>query len=425
MTGTLRRFFGGRRWIAALAIVLVAAGCVYWFGFRSSVANAADTPTTRTTTVTASLQTMEKSASATGTLTPAVQEDVNFAAAGHVLTVEVAVGDIVTEGQTRATIDTGQLTVTKAQANYNLAQAQQRVDAATTANTGTTTTKAALALAQAQLVTAQQAMDTAAAAMSDATLTAPVTGQVTAVNLAPGDSVTAGASGPVSASGGGSGGSGSTAQFTIIGTDAWIVNTSVAEADIANVTVNEQVTMTADAAGAKIFGTVQSVSAVATASQGSAAFPVVVAVTGTPAGLHDGVSVTASIVYERRTDVLAVPSAAVTTVGGVATVTKVDDAGKQTTQDVTIGEVNAGFTEITAGLAEGDTVAITVVTNPGTNSRTGNNGNNGFTGQFPGGFQGRTNNGGNGSNGGGPIQQFQLPDGSTIIRDGNGGPGGN
>ncbi len=419
MTGWLRRGFGGRRWIAWAATAAVVAGVgSWWFGIRPNSATAADAPTTTTTTVTASLQTMEKTVSASGTLTPAVQQEVNFAASGRVLSVDVAAGQTVKKGQRLATIDTTQLTVNQAQAKLTLAQAEERLTSAKSAYTGSATTAAALELAKAQLASAEQSKTAADAAMSGATLTAPVAGLLTAVTIAVGDSVTAGTSqnvagdnagsgGGLGGNGGGAGGTGatgSTAQFTIIGTESWIVTTTVSESDVGHVAPGEQVTMTTDSSSEPIFGTVETVSTVASSSSGSAEFPVTIAVTGTPAGLHDGVSVTASIVYERRTDVLTVPSAAVTSVDGAATVTKVDAEGKQTKQTVTVGETSGTLTEITAGLAEGDSVLVTVVT--GGRDRTGTGtGNQQRGGQFPGGT-------------------FEMPGGNQRFGGGQGGPGG-
>jgi macrolide-specific efflux system membrane fusion protein len=125
------------------------------------------------------------------------------------------------------------------------------------------------------------------------------------------------------------------------------------------------------------------------------------------------VSVTAAIVYERRTDVLTVPSAAITTANGKSTVTKVVD-GKNVTTDVTVGETSGTVTEITKGLSSGDSVLVTVFTpgsGAGTGGSTGQTGQTGQQGQFPGGGEGFT--------GGGEGGQF--PGGGQGGQTGNGG----
>ena len=91
-----------------------------------------------------------------------------------------------------------------------------------------------------------------------------------------------------------------------------------------------------------------------------------VAVTGDQEGLHDGVAAEVELVYERRTDVLTVPSLAVTTADdGTTTVQQTDADGEVVDVPVTTGETSGNVTEITEGLAEGDEVVLAVFT-PGT-----------------------------------------------------------
>jgi macrolide-specific efflux system membrane fusion protein len=173
------------------------------------------------------------------------------------------------------------------------------------------------------------------------------------------------------------------------------------------VAVGDQVEMTSTSLSGTVFGTVSSIGLLSTSS-GVASYPVVVDVTGDVSKLHDGVSVTAAIVYERRANVLAVPTAAVTTANGRSTVQKVDAEGAVQTVEVQVGETSGQLTEITSGLSEGDVVREVVYTRSATGSGTGTqrgyggyNGNGGMrdsggTGQFPGGFPGQGGQGGQG-----------------------------
>lgn len=374
------------RTITAVVLVgLIGAG-VWWFGIRdASAASAA--PVTRT--VAASLTTMQKSVSGSGTLTPSVQQDVSFDVSGTVTAVPVAVGQTVTAGQTLATVDTLQLNADLLQAKATLANAQAKLsDASGTAQ---------VAAAQAQVDVAQSGVDTAQAAMDGATLVAPVAGLLTAVNLEVGDAVSGGSSG--NAPTGSSTGSTSTAQFTIVGTDAWEVDVTVSDADVALIEVGDQAEVTLDGATTPVFGTISEIGLLSTSDTGVAAYPVTVAVTGDQEGLHDGVSADVELVYERRTDVLTIPSLAVTTAAdGTTTVKQVDADGTTVAVPVTTGETSGNLTEITAGLAEGDEVVLATFT-PGTGG-TGRQGTD-QQGTFPqGGFQGVPPDGGTG-----PVQQ--------------------
>ncbi len=425
MKRTLARF-RPRTWIitAAVVVAVVGGGAVYWFGFAIPAQATASQPTTRT--VQASTQTLEKTVSATGSLSPTVQEDVSFVPSGTVTAVDVAAGSTVDAGAVLATVDTVSAQATLLQAKADLASAQATLSDAQDASTGSTAEEAAIAAAQAKVASAQSAVDSAQTALDGTTLVAPVAGLVTAVNVEVGDAVTGTSGG--SGSGGSSSGSGatsgsgsassgsassgstgstgssgsSTAAFTIVGTGSWEVDLTVSASDLASIAADDQVELsTSD--NDSFFGTVKSIGKLPSTTSGSAAYPVVVSVTGSPENLYDGVGVTASIVYERRTDVLTVPSAAITTADGTSTVTKVVD-GKNVTTAVTVGETSGTVTEITKGLSAGDSVLVTVFT-PGSGSGSGTGtggaggtGQTGQQGQFPGGgeFNGTFPGGGEG-----------------------------
>ncbi|GHS89059.1 RND transporter [Actinomycetota bacterium] len=383
--------------MAAVVVVVAVVGVgVYWFGVRDDGASAATAGPT-TSTVAASLTTMEKTVTGTGTLTPTVQESVGFAVSGTVTSVAVAAGDTVTAGQTLATVDTLQLNADLLSAKATLAAAAAKLADAQDADDGTTTADAQIAALAAQVDVAQAAVDTATAAMADATLVAPVAGLVTAVDLEVGD-VVGGSSGSSGASGAsGTTGTGAaagaqtsttttstgTSAVTIVGTDAWQVSTTVGESDVALIAAGDQVEMTSDDSTDVIYGTVGEVGLVATSTSGVAAYPVVVDVTGNPADLHDGVSVDVSIIYERRTDVLTVPAAAVTTADGESVVQQAGADGNPVSTVVTVGETSGNLVEITSGLAEGDEVLVTVFT-PAAGSGT-DGGSTDQRGTFPGG----------------------------------------
>lgn len=385
-----------RVWVRVVAVVLlvgVAGTGVYWFGFREEQAQAA-TPGSSSTAVAASLTTVQQSVTASGTLTPAVQEDVSFDVSGTVTSVDVAVGDTVAAGQQLATVDTLDLNAALLQAKAELAGAQASLSDAEAEADGTASSDAQVAALSAQVDVAQAAADDAEADMSGATLTAPVAGLLTAVSLEVGDTVTgSGASSGGSGSTGGTGSTGmtgstststtSSAAFTIIGTDAWQVDVTVDETDVALISVGDQVEMTTDSSTDTVYGTVGEIGLLSSSTSGVAAYPVVVDVTGSPEGLHDGETVAASIIYERRTDVLTVPSAAVTTVDGETVVTQEGADGATVTTAVTVGATSGNLVEITDGLAEGDEVLVTTFSPRATGSDDSGTGDQAERGQMP------------------------------------------
>jgi macrolide-specific efflux system membrane fusion protein len=194
----------------------------------------------------------------------------------------------------------------------------------------------------------------------------------------------------------------------VVGTNAWSVTIPVGATDLKNVAVNQQVELSTDE-NASFFGTVSSIGLLPTTTTGAATFPVVVTVTGSPTDLYDGVTVTSKIVYERRTNVLTVPTAAVTTANGVSTVEKIVN-GKSVKTTVTVGETVNGLTEITKGLKDGDQVSELMLNGTGNNAGTGRfpGGGAGFPGGG-GGFPG----GGGGAGGGGGFPGGARPGGTT------------
>jgi macrolide-specific efflux system membrane fusion protein len=380
--------------VAAVAVALVG-GSVYWFALRDDAA-AAETPDVTTQTVAATLTTLEKSVAGSGTLTPAVQEDVSFEASGTVTSVDVAAGQTVTAGQTLATIDTLQLNADLLSAKATLASAQARLAESEDDDDGTDAAEAQVAANAAQVEVAQAKVDTATEALAGATLVAPVAGLLTEVNLTVGQAVSGGAAGPDDAAG-----SGSTAQFVIVGTDSWGIDITVDDSEVALIAVGDQAEITIEDAVDPIFGIVTEIGLISTSSNGVAGYPVSIEVTGSPEGVHDGISADVSIVYERRTDVLTVPSAAVRTVDGASEVTQLAEDGAEVTTPVTVGETVGELTEIVSGLVEGDEVVVTVVTQSEQNG-TGSE-------QMPGGFQLPE---------GFDPSQMQLPEGAGPMQGG-------
>jgi macrolide-specific efflux system membrane fusion protein len=373
--GDIRRM-KARWWVLSGVVVLGLAGGGAWWVIAAQATNAVAAPVSQTAA--ASLETLEQSVSASGTLTPTVQEEVSFAASGTVTGVNVVAGSVVAAGDALASVDTLTVDAELLAARATLAVAAAKLSDSQDASDGSTADLAQIAANAANVTTAQNGVDEAVAAQGAVTLTAPVAGRVTVVNVAVGDVISSGSSTGTSGAAAG-GATSSSAAFTIVGTDAWTVDLTVGEADVALIAANNQVELSLDD-GTAFFGTVSEIGLLPSTTTGDAAYPVVVAVTGSPEGLHDGVSVTAAIVYERRTDVLTVASAAVTSVDGASTVMMLDADGNEVSTPVTVGATVGNLTEITEGLSEGDEVVVATFT-PGT----GNTGTTGTTGTFPGG----------------------------------------
>jgi membrane fusion protein, macrolide-specific efflux system len=411
-----------RRWVvvSAIVVLLAAGGAVWWA--RGADSSSANNPTYRL--VAASTGTIRQSISSTGTIAPAQQDAVDFTVSGKVTRVAVTAGQRVSAGTVLATIDTATLTANLAQAQATLATAQAKVAAD---NTDSSTTATQLAADTAAATSAKGQVTAAQQAMSAATLTSPIAGVVAEVNLTVGQQVggssggssngtggagtgTGGAGTGTGGSGTGNGGSGSggsnsssssTDQFLVISTTSWIVNATVDSTGVGLIADGNQAQIVPGSSRNVVYGTVASVGVMATTSSGVATFPVVISVTGNPAGLHAGDTATVSLIYRQLSDVLVVPTAAVHTVNGQRVVYTVS-GGKQVAHPVQVGVSSGGSTQVTSGLNEGDQVEVAIPTtsNGGAGSSASRSARpSGGTRQFPGG--GNFGGGGGGFGGGG------------------------
>src|SRR6266496_3332751 len=307
-------------------VVLAGGGSAGYFLNRNDKAAAATT----TTTQTVATETIRQSVSATGTLAPASEENLNFSVSGEVTKVAVSEGQHVKKGQTLATIDSASLQATVAQAESTVASDEARVDDDSSndaSDTQVAADKAALTAAKNQLASAKSQL-------ASATMTSPINGVVAAVNLTVGESVSGNAASNPNAS-----------------------------------------------------SDISSNGLVSSSTSGTASYPVVIDVTGSPSGLHDGANVTATLIYKQVSNVLVVPTIALhRNANGGQYVEQVNN-GKTVQTTVRVGIASGGQTQIVSGLSAGDKIVVPEVTlgRGGTGNNGDGSGPSGGTFNFPGG----------------------------------------
>ena len=404
MTSTLRKSTSRRLrahpWLTGIVVaaVVAAAGIGSYFATRSDSPAAATTTTTTSTVTTA---TIKQSVSATGTLAPAKDESLNFSVSGTVTSVKVKVGQKVTKGQTLATVESASLAATVAQAKSAVASDKARVsddEDNSASDTQLAADKAALGAANNQLASAQKQL-------ASATMTSPISGAVAAVSLTVGESVSGSSSSSGSgASTGGLGAATSTsstpsAQIEVISTNSWIANVTVDATSVGLIKTGDQAQLTITGASDTIYATIDSIGLVSSSTSGTASYPVVLDITGSPAGLHDGASVTATLIYKQLANVVVVSTLALhrTSAGGQYVNKLVNGKTVQTT--VRVGLSSGGQTQITSGLSVGDKILVPQVRRI-TGGRAGTGTNGGTLPNFPGGGGGGGNFPGGGFGGG-------------------------
>ena len=357
-----------RVWVinGLLVVVLVGGGVAGYLVFFASDSGASSTASVRTAAVAS--RDVSEVVTAAGAVQSGYSAAASFSGSGTVATVDVKVGDVVTKGQTLATVDTAQasLQVTIAQNTVNQAY-QALVDAQAK---GTSTPQQQTALDSAVL-----ARDQANEALAATTLTAPGDGTVTSVSGKVGDKVGGGNTTSATAT--------TAATGFVVVTDLknFVLHANVAESDVSKLKVDQAATVTVNALpGSPVQAKVTGVDLLPTTSNNVVQYGVTLALTDPPATLKPGQSASVEITVASATGVLAVPSAALSTIGAANTVTVLEN-GAETRKSVEVGVRGDQYAQITSGLTENEQVVLPQVAT-GTQQQGGNRAGTG-TG-FPG-----------------------------------------
>jgi len=203
-----------------------------------------------------------------------------------------------------------------------------------------------LARAEARVAQAQAQLDQAQIRLDDATLRAPFAGTVAAVNLAPGEAVSA-----------------QQAPVTLIDTSHYLIRVTVDEVDIGKINVGQAVSVLIDALGTpNLDGKVLRVEPLPKSDSAVTAYLVTVEIDPSGRNLKPGMTASATIVADSRSDVLTLPAAAVHGAGDSATVdvvvTGADNKPTVEQRAVTVGLRTSERVEILSGLSAGEQVVI-------------------------------------------------------------------
>jgi multidrug efflux pump subunit AcrA (membrane-fusion protein) len=300
--------------------------------------------------------------------------------------------------------------IAKAQTAVN--QAQANLDSVTATNAAKATVDpVAVAQAQAALNQAVLSVSDAQKALDATTLKAPSPGTISALNFTVGQTVGGGGT-ATSSSSSGSSGSGSSASSsssskafaTLLDLDHMVVKVGFPEADAGKVAAGQPVSLSIDSlTGQRLTGSVAEIDTTSTVVSNVVTYNALVSFDSVPAAVKPGMTASVAVITASRDNVVAVPSAAISTSGGQSTVT-VRAGGKDEVRPVVTGLKGDGTTEVASGLNDGDQVVMSVgvvSTNAnrttGTQNRTGTvGGTGGFGG---GGFGGGGFGGGAGGRG--------------------------
>jgi RND family efflux transporter MFP subunit len=262
--------------------------------------------------------------------------------------VSVAVGDAVSRDQVLAMADTAdlqrELDIAIAEwraAGNDLALAEADRDEAEDDGTSEEKRRARSAYysAKARFDRTRQERAELVETIAGATITSPVEGIVTDV------AITAGTDAP----------SGDAITVAAPGLE---VETDVVEGDVASVSVGQQATVTIDAIGGEVAGTVSAIGLEpGEGGQSSVvSYPVTIALLDVPETVRPGMTAEVTIVTATAADVLSVPTSALEGGPESYTVQVMGADGVPVGREVTVGLVTEARAEIASGLSEGEIV---------------------------------------------------------------------
>ncbi len=183
---------------------------------------------------------------------------------------------------------------------------------------------------------------------------APISGKVTGLSLQKGSVLNA-----------------ATTTIAKVITDATpTVTVNLSEIDVTKVSLGDTATITIDAIPNKLYsGTVVSIDTTGAVSSGVTSYPTVVRFDTTAPEIFSEMSAQVKIVTDTKSDVVFIPSGAITTSGDKQTV-KVMKDGKAHIVSVTTGITSDTATEIVTGVAEGDAVITSTTSTKSTSGST-------------------------------------------------------
>ncbi|HVZ67651.1 MAG TPA: efflux RND transporter periplasmic adaptor subunit [Patescibacteria group bacterium] len=409
----------------ALAIIVVLLVCSFVY---ISLTKKSNKPTYQTAKV--ERGTLVTSVTASGTVTSGNSTPITTQATGVVSQVYVANGDTVSQGENIATIALDQTSQQKQAAAYssylsalnnlNSAKAQMnglqadlfQANQAFVTDRGVANPitddpqyiieKANWLQAESNYNNQQNVINQAQAALNSAslslaqtsaTVTAPIAGTVSNLNLTPGLPIISSSTSTNNSSGSNTSTTQTLGNVTLDNVPL-TATVNLTEIDVTKIKVGQKVTITLDAFPDKTFtGRVAAIDTTGSVSSGVTTYPTTITFDSSIDGIYPNMGVNVTIITSVSDNVLMVPSGAVQTQDGVSTV-RVLKNGQVQTVDVEVGKSSDTETEITSGLTTNDTVVTgTITTQRSTTTGASTSpfgGNSGFGGARVGGFGGAT-----------------------------------
>lgn len=344
--------------LSALAVVIVLAGGGYYW-YSSSVAS----QQVAVELVPVERQNLKSTVSATGTIRPVDSVEVSSKITARISSVLVKENDIVTAGQTVATLDGQDYESTRDQAAYKVANTKSKYNRVSYLYSIGAKSQEELEDAQYEYETAESSLEKSESDLAETVITAPMDGIVVGEPKSAGTMAVQGNSNP-------------TVIMTIADLSTKQILAKVDETDIGSVKVGQQATFTVDtftdrtftATVSKISQTdvtdswnINSSSSTSSSSSSSTSviyYYVVLDVDDPDGVLLPGMTARVDIVTGEQDNALTAPISALKTDSTGSYVMLYLQDGTQEKRYVTTGIYSDEYVEILEGLNDGDVIAM-------------------------------------------------------------------
>lgn len=327
-------------------IILVIVILVVLIGAYRIVSNRLEDKTTVSSDVvnvrvtTAAITTLENTSPLTGRLEPIEEVTLIPKAMGQVTNVYAELGQKVSKGTVLFELDKTLVSTTYNQAKVAMSDAKTNLDRIAALYKEGAVSQQQYEQARTQYTVAQQSFTAASDGMSNYTVTAPIDGYITSINVQVGSLASQAAP-----------------AATIANIDKLEIDTSISEALINKIKVGDKVDVVVSSASDTPFsGTVTALSPAP--ATGSLTYPMKVTLDNVNAQVKPGMFAEVVITSDKTADVIALPSTAVRIKDGKSIVVTIEGGKKVVFKEVVVGVDNGTLAEIKSGVKAGDTVVI-------------------------------------------------------------------
>jgi len=284
--------------------------------------------------------TLETTAPLTGRISPVKEVSVMPLLAGQVQNVYVELGDKVSSGTVLFDIDKTQIETAYTQANEAYLNAKANYERMQTLFSAGAISKQEFEAIKLQYDTALQSKIMAGDSLSNATVTAPIGGYVTSVNVTSGGLASQAA-----------------AAVTIADISTVEINTSVSEQLINKIKLNDKVDVLIPSVSEKKFvGTITALSPAPAVN--SLTYPLKVTLDNADAMIKPGMTAEITVVSDKNENAIVIPSNAVMIRGGKTIAAVLSADNKVILKEISVGIDNGTEAEVVTGLSEGEKVVI-------------------------------------------------------------------